>query len=139
MTPLDIRSPYPAPTLGPACEAVDYEWYRDRLADPELADLGIALSVFRLPLLVVPVGGRRQGGSYAARELAVALAVQEALDGQPGFPSLRIRWSPYSDTCHTVDWGAVPPPCCDTARGHFYGYSSKAVHEFLHPRQESTR
>ncbi|MFH8642050.1 DUF6302 family protein [Streptomyces goshikiensis] len=130
---------YPELLLGPACEAVDYEWYRDRLADPGLADQGIAIGVFRLPLLVVPVGGPRRGGCYAAPELAVATAVRNALAGRPGFPSLRVRRSPYVDTCHTVDWGAPAPAWDEVARGRFYGYSSSAIHERLDPRQESVR
>ncbi|MFD4133573.1 DUF6302 family protein [Streptomyces goshikiensis] len=110
-----IPTLYPELVLGPAYGAVDYEWYRDRLADPGPADQGIAISVFRLPLLVVPVGGPRRGGCYSAPELAVAMAARDALASRPGFPTLRVRWPPYVDTCHTVDWGA-PAPAWDAAR-----------------------
>ncbi|MFF4456800.1 DUF6302 family protein [Streptomyces goshikiensis] len=130
---------YPELVLGPAYDAVDYEWYRDRLADPGLADQGIAISVFRLPLLAVPVGGPRRGGFYSAPELAVAMAVRDALADRPGFPSLRVRWSPHVDTCHTVDWGAPAPAWDDATRGRFYGYSNTAIHVHMPPRQESVR
>ncbi|AYV32890.1 hypothetical protein EES41_39650 (plasmid) [Streptomyces sp. ADI95-16] len=116
-----IPALYPELILGPAYGAVDYEWYRDRLADPWLADQGIAISVFRLPVLVVPGGGPRRGGYYPAPELALAMAmaVRDALAGHPGFPNLRVRWCPHTDTCHTVDWGAPAPPWDDAARGRF--------------------
>ncbi|MFJ5811724.1 DUF6302 family protein [Streptomyces sp. NPDC093093] len=124
-------APYPAPVLGPAREAVDYEWYRDRLADPAQADRGIGVSVYRLPLLVVPIGGRRRGGYYATEQRAVALAVLAALAGEPGFPNLRVRRPQYTD-CHTLRWGAPGPPVGDdVACGRFYGYSDTAIADFL--------
>ncbi|MER6520238.1 DUF6302 family protein [Streptomyces sp. NPDC001553] len=110
---------------------MDYGWYRDRLADPTQADRGIGVSVYRLPLLVVPIGGRRRGGYYATEEPTVALAVRAALAREPGFPDLRVRGPEYFD-CHTVQWGAPGPPVeDDIACGRFYGYSDAAIADFL--------
>lgn len=51
-------------------EACDFESVRDRLADPRLAAVGVAIQAHRIPLLAVPVDGRphrgrRRGGFVA--------------------------------------------------------------------------
>ncbi|GAA3376301.1 hypothetical protein GCM10020367_47450 [Streptomyces sannanensis] len=46
------------------------------------------------------------------------------LVGSPGFPAVRLRWSPDPDVCHTVEWGELAPPADDAVRGRFYGYSA---------------
>ncbi|MDF2258389.1 DUF6302 family protein [Streptantibioticus ferralitis] len=45
--------------------------------------------------------------------------------------NVRVRWSPYRDTCHMVEWGDTPPLWDDAARGRFYGYSDTAITAFL--------
>ncbi|WP_330433943.1 DUF6302 family protein [Streptomyces sp. NBC_00825] len=62
----------PPITLRPAREAYDYDYYRVRLADPGLLDTAAAVSVFRAPLLAVPVGGLRRGGFMSFDMLTLA-------------------------------------------------------------------
>jgi hypothetical protein len=70
--------------------------------------------------------------------LTVALAAKAVLDGRPGFPDLRVRWSPYRDTCHVVECGEIPPDD-DAERGRFYGYSAEAISTFLAERTLTAR
>ncbi|MER5613903.1 DUF6302 family protein [Streptomyces sp. NPDC002215] len=118
----------PPITLRPAREAYDYDYYRVRLADPGILDTAAAVRVFRAPLLAVPVGGLRRGGFMSFDMLALAVTARFLLAGRPGFPDLRVRWSPYRDTCHTVEWGAPSPEWWvdDATTGRFYGYSEAA-------------
>ncbi|WP_281368393.1 DUF6302 family protein [Streptomyces boluensis] len=55
---------------------------------------------------------------------------------------LRMRWSPYRDTGHTVEWGDPTPEWWedDTVFGRFYGYSEDAIARFVrhHPRTPSS-
>ncbi|MET8679971.1 DUF6302 family protein [Streptomyces sp. NPDC004647] len=116
----------------PAHEAYDYDYYWTRLADPSVLERSVAIRVYRMPFLAVPVGGPRRGGSFSVDHLSVGLAVCALLRGQPGFTALRLRWSPYRGACHVVEWGEVPPTWDDAAaRGHFYGYSDTAISAFL--------
>ncbi|TQK42312.1 hypothetical protein FBY35_3691 [Streptomyces sp. SLBN-118] len=115
----------------PAREAYDYETFRHRLADVSVLDQSVAIRVFRIPLLAVPAGGRRRGGYFSTASLSVGLAVRGLLQGRPGFTSPRLRWSPYRDACHIVEWGETPPSCWDdVARGRFYGDSDIAFADF---------
>ncbi|MCX5278091.1 DUF6302 family protein [Streptomyces virginiae] len=126
-----VFSARPPLALGLAREAVDYEWYRDRLAHPELVNNAVSISLFRLPLLAVPVAGCRLGGFLAMANLMDAYAVGELLARRAGFPAPRVRWSVHPDTCHVVEWGARPPADGDDAvLGRFYGYSEAAIAEF---------
>lgn len=55
--------------VRPPQEACGYEFVRDRLADPLLAEADVAIQVHRIPLVAVPVGGRprcglRRGGHF---------------------------------------------------------------------------
>lgn len=58
------------------------------------------------------------------------------------FPRLRVRWSPYRDTCHTVEWGDPAPDwwVADAVAGHFYGYREEAIAAFIqkHPQTPSS-
>ncbi|MEV3853054.1 DUF6302 family protein [Streptomyces sp. NPDC050095] len=118
--------------LLPAKDAYDYDYFRERLADPALADAGVAITLYRVPLLAVPVGGERRGGYASFEHLVHAVGVRTLLSVVSGFPRLRIRWSPYPDTCHTVEWGEPGPPwwADDVTCGRFYGYSSNAIADF---------
>ncbi|MGA5124416.1 DUF6302 family protein [Streptomyces pseudogriseolus] len=120
-----------------ATTAYDYEYYRSRLADPAILVDAVAICVFRAPLLAVPAGGTRRGGYMSFDLVTLAMAARDLLDGRPGFPDLRVRWSPYRDTCHVVEWGAQPP-ADDVSRGRFYGYSPKSIADFLAAKTSTT-
>lgn len=124
---------HPTISLRPAAEAYDFEYFRSRLAEPALLADAVAIRVFRAPLLAVPVGGLRRGGYMSFDVLTLATATRRLLTEQPGFPDLRVRWSPYRDTCHTVEWGDPAPEWWedDTVFGRFYGYSEAAVAAFV--------
>ncbi|WP_245001572.1 DUF6302 family protein [Streptomyces alfalfae] len=132
----------PTLSLRPAAEAYDFEYFRDRLAEPELLAAAVAVCVFRAPLLAVPVGGSRRGGYLSFDLLATAMAARRLLKDQPGFPRLRVRWSPYPDTCHTVEWGDPAPDWWtdDAVAGRFYGYREEAISTFVqrHPQTPSS-
>lgn len=114
-------------------EAYDFDYYRSRLADPAVLVDAVAIRVFRAPLLAVPIGGSRRGGYMPFELVAVAMAARDLLLDRAGFPDLRVRWSPYRDTCHVVEWGDHPP-LDDAERGRFYGYSAAAISSFLAER-----
>ncbi|WP_240121712.1 DUF6302 family protein [Streptomyces sp. MUM 2J] len=120
-------------SLRPAGEAYDFEYFRDRLAEPTILADAVAVRVFRAPLLAVPVGGSRRGGYMSFDLLSLAVEARGLLTDQPGFPTLRVRWSPYRDTCHTVEWGEPAPGWWedDAVFGRFYGYSEAAIAAFL--------
>ncbi|KUO04798.1 DUF6302 family protein [Streptomyces caeruleatus] len=117
--------------LLPAGHAYDYEYFRARLADTTMLNKSVAVCLFRAPLLAVPVGGARRGGYMSLELVTLALEVRSLLDARSGFPNLRVRWSPYRDTCHVVEWGAESPMWDDAARGRFYGYSETAIDAYL--------
>lgn len=103
--------------LLPAREAYDYEYFRARLADPALADAGVAIALPDAPVLAVPVGGVRRGGYASFGKVVDALEARALLDTLPGFPGVRVRWSPYRDNCHTVEWGEPAPRWCEEEGG----------------------
>ncbi|MER5929732.1 DUF6302 family protein [Streptomyces sp. NPDC002054] len=129
----------PTISLRPAAEAYDYEYFRSRLAEPALLADAVAVRVFRAPLLAVPVGGPRRGGYMSFDLLTLATAARCLLTDQPGFPDLRVRWSPYRDTCHTVEWGDPAPEWWedDAVFGRFYGYSESAITSFVRARPQT--
>ncbi|MFI1201641.1 DUF6302 family protein [Streptomyces sp. NPDC020883] len=133
MSTATASRPRPRARLLPARDALDYDDFRERLADPGLADAGVAVALFRIPLLAVPVGGQRRGGYASFGQLVDAVQARALLRTVPGFPDLRIRWSPYRDTCHTVEWGEPGPPwwAGDEVFGTFYGYSADAIARFV--------
>ncbi|MCC3767639.1 DUF6302 family protein [Streptomyces sp. UNOC14_S4] len=121
----------PPLTVLPVTAAYDYAYFRDLLADPSVLATGVAVRIARVPLLAVPVGGPRRGGYFPVPNVTVGLAVRGLLAHRPGFPAPRLRWAPYRDTCHVVEWGDVPPVDDDAARGRFYGYRETAIAAFL--------
>ncbi|GGV63268.1 hypothetical protein GCM10010277_69280 [Streptomyces longisporoflavus] len=134
----------PAPlTIAPAQEAYDYELFEQRLANPWLLKKSIAVRALRMPFLLVPVGGSRQGGYFSVPYLHLGLLVRDLVLAQPGFPDPRLRWSPYPDTCHIVEWGARPPayrgPVDDITLGRFYGYSEQAIARFVNRAASTPR
>ncbi|MFJ4686222.1 DUF6302 family protein [Streptomyces sp. NPDC088789] len=125
-------------TLRPAEEAYDFAYFRHRLADPAVLADAIAVCVFRAPLLAVPVGGPRRGGYMSFDLLSPAVEARNLLAERPGFPDLRIRWSPCLDICHTVRWGQPAPAWWedDVVFGRFYGYSEAAIASFVRNQQQ---
>src|SRR4051812_26098514 len=101
----------PSVTLLPAEAAYDYEFVAARLHDRHLLGHSVAVCVYRAPLLAVPVGGQRRGGSLAAGPVSVALAIRQALAERPGFPDARVRLvSPPGEPLRwVVDWGEHLP------------------------------
>lgn len=139
MLTVTTRLHRPTVTLRPAAEAYDYEYFRSRLAEPALLADAVAVRVFRAPLLAVPVGGSRRGGFMSFDLLTLAMATLVLLAEQPGFPHLRVRWSPFRDTCHTVEWGDPAPEWWedDAVSGRFYGYSEEAIAAFAGRRPKT--
>ncbi|MGW7572393.1 DUF6302 family protein [Streptomyces sp. NPDC054765] len=129
----------PRARLVPARDAYDYEYFRARLADPNLADAGVAVALVGAPLLAVPVGGVRRGGYASFGHVVDALQARALLGTVPGFPGLRVRWSPFRDTCHTVVWGEPAPQWWeeDVVFGRFFGYSVVAIADFLRHRSQT--
>lgn len=126
--------PVTAAVIAAPRDAYDFEYFEQRIADTWLLEKSVAVRTLRMPFLAVPVGGSRRGGYYPVSCLCFGLSVREVLLDQPGFPNPRLRWSPYPDTCHVVEWGERPPtlwgPCDDITLGRFYGYSEDAIARF---------
>ncbi|MFF1420616.1 DUF6302 family protein [Streptomyces sp. NPDC058280] len=116
-------------TVLSADDAYDYQLQAAQLAAPLAGS--VAIRVFRIPFLAVPVGGPRHGGFYLvpdAGDHTIGTAVCAALSGLHGFPQLRARWAPAPDYCYVIEWGAEPPTDHDEAvRARFYGYSEQAI------------
>ncbi|UPT43201.1 MULTISPECIES: DUF6302 family protein [Streptomyces] len=120
-------------------DAYDFDYFEQRISDTWLLDKSIAVRTLRMPFLAVPVGGTRRGGYYPVSCLCFGFKVRDLLLEQPGFPDLRVRWSPYRDTCHTVEWGDPAPEWWedDAVFGRFYGYSESAITSFLRERPQT--
>jgi hypothetical protein len=127
----DLKHVLDSVRLLPAADAYDYEYFRDRLADPSVLEDSVAVCLYLAPMLAVAVGGPRRGGYLPVDLIYPAVAVKDLLVDRPGFPNPRVRWSPYRDACHVVEWGDPPPLDDDIARGQFYGYSPAAITAFL--------
>lgn len=109
----------------------DADYYRQRLEDPSLLAGALAVRLSRDVWLVVPVGGRRRGGYLPVPDLLTGAAARRLLTGRPGFPDVRLRWSPYADCCHVIAWGEpAPREDDDETLGRFYGYSEDAINRF---------
>lgn len=72
-------------------------------------------------------------------QLTLALEARGLLADRPGFPDVRVRWSPYRDTCHTVAWGKPAPAWWedDVVFGRFFGYSEAAIARFVERHQQA--
>ncbi|MBZ6089746.1 hypothetical protein KVH02_15575 [Streptomyces olivaceus] len=112
----------PDVTVMPPAEAYDFDYFRCRV-DVGLLSRSIAVRVFRIPLLAVPVGGSRRGGWFGAGDLAVALAVRQVLAALNGFPCARVTWQRIPSCSYAVEWGDRPPTTWldDDERLAFYG------------------
>lgn len=107
-----------------------------------LPEGSVAVRTMRMPFLAVPVGGTRRGGDSPVSYLCFGLKVRDLLCGQPGFPDLCVRSSPYPDSCFVVEWGDSPPELAGdhtaTTMGRFYGYSEAAISAFVRRRFHET-
>ncbi|MFJ8980448.1 DUF6302 family protein [Streptomyces sp. NPDC102282] len=125
-------------------DAYDFDYYEQRISDTWLLDKSVTVRTMRMPFLAVPVGGTRRGGYYLVSCLCFGLKVRDLLLAQADFPDLRLRWSPYPDTCLVVEWGEQPPSLWgdrDAATlGRFYGYNEAAIAAFIrrHPQIPSS-
>jgi hypothetical protein len=108
------------------------EWFRQRLDDKKLLDRAVRLIVDgrRFHDIAVPVGGSRRGGEVACCSISWAKQVYRQLENKPGFPHLRIEYSPYREACHSVVWGGLSPESGDRARGRFYGYRESVLGKY---------
>ncbi|MFH7336623.1 DUF6302 family protein [Streptomyces hygroscopicus] len=103
------RSPSPTVELRPPDQRDEWaaSWYREWLDDPTLLEAAVVLVVDGAGCIAVPCGGRRRGGHLSVDDdIAVLWAMRDALDGRPGFPDVRVRWSTDPEVCHRVEWGA---------------------------------
>lgn len=108
--------------------AYDYECMANRLLDPELLAGAVAVRVFRAPLLAVPVGRRRRGGTLSVASETVGAAITVALSTLPGFPDVRLGLAPELHSSHVVEWGEpLPEGLSDDARLLFYGLRGRAT------------
>ncbi|WP_435060471.1 DUF6302 family protein [Streptomyces sp. bgisy060] len=127
--------PVTATAMSLPRDAYDFEYYGQRISDTWLLEKSVAVRTLRMPLLAVPVGGVRRGGYYPVPCLCFGRKVRDLLLEQPGFPDLRVRWSPFPDACYVVEWGERPPTLWGdrdaTTLGRFYGYSEAAIAAFL--------
>lgn len=110
--------------LLPPEEAVDFEFVASRLHDRALLRRAVAVQIFRVPLLAVPVGGCRRGGRLSAGPVTIALAVHGVLRGRDGFPHLRIAEDPRAGDWR-VEWGEQAPqgPVRSPESRRFFGYA----------------
>ncbi|WP_158709858.1 DUF6302 family protein [Streptomyces violaceoruber] len=117
----------PDVVVMPAAEAYDFEYFRARV-DAGLLSRSIAVRVFRMPLLAVPVGGIRRGGWFGVDSLALALAVRDVLAPLNGFPGVRVTWHCAPRSSYAVEWGDRPPATWldEHERLAFYGLKRPA-------------
>ena len=107
--------------LLPAEEAHDFDYWAERLANPALLRDAVAVAIYRIPLLAVPVGAERRGGQLHVLEDVYAQQTVRALSGRPGFPGLSQRGA-------VVEWGGRPPVHCGLReRQQFYGLRAQAA------------
>ncbi|MFI7352031.1 DUF6302 family protein [Streptomyces sp. NPDC049936] len=123
-----LTPPTPDVTVMPPAEAYDFDYFRARI-DTELLSRSIALRVFRMPLLAVPVGATRRGGCFDVDNLAIALAVRDVLTAFSGFPDPRITWLCTPRSSYSVEWGERPPVTWpdEAERLAFYGHRRPAL------------
>ncbi|MFE0774290.1 DUF6302 family protein [Streptomyces sp. NPDC058861] len=101
--------------LLPAMTAYDYERWQASLVNPGLLNDAVAVALYRIPLLAVPAGAGRRGGSMDMTEPVFAEALVCALRRRPGFDRLTVSG-------HVVGWGEpLPEGLTPDACRRFYG------------------
>jgi hypothetical protein len=115
--------------MGKGVERRQREWFSQRLSDLTLLDRAVAVRADGKCIdLAVPIGGKRRGGYVTCCSIRWAKQVYKQLHGLPGFPSVRIDYSPYRNACHCVVWGEQPPDTDDSKEdGRFYGYREEIL------------
>ncbi|WP_274036418.1 DUF6302 family protein [Streptomyces sp. MMBL 11-1] len=118
MTSIPMIEPSPLGVrLLPAVAAWDYERWQTSLVNPGLLLDAVAVALYRIPLLAVPSGADRRGGSMEMADPVFAEALVCALLGRPGFDQLTV-----SD--HVVRWGE-PLPEGLALDGRFHGLRNR--------------
>ncbi|MGW4101735.1 DUF6302 family protein [Streptomyces sp. NPDC004976] len=98
-----------------ATAAYDYEYWENRLVNPGLLLGAVAVSLHRLPLLAVPAGADRRGGSMDMVDPVFAEALAGALRGRTGFGQVTVSGQ-------VVRWGEpMPEGLASDARRRFQG------------------
>ncbi|MER5984191.1 DUF6302 family protein [Streptomyces sp. NPDC001787] len=98
-----------------ATAAHDYEYWKSRLANPGLLLDAVAVALYRLPLLAVPVGTDRRSGLMDMGHPVFAEALADALRGRPGFDQV-------TASGQVVRWGEpMPEDLAPDARRRFQG------------------
>ncbi|KOV48703.1 DUF6302 family protein [Streptomyces sp. H036] len=98
-----------------ATAAYDYEYWESRLVNPGLLGGAVAVALYRLPLLAVPVGTDRRGGFMDMAHPVLAEALADALRGRPGFDQV-------TASGQVVTWGEpMPEGLAPDARRRFQG------------------
>jgi len=122
------------------------DYYRERLAEPELLKRAVPLDVeASASLLAVPAGKSRRGGDIEFPDRSEAEKTLKLLKGLEGFPNPRID-DEDEDYC-LVRWGDPPPfngcdycdPMCAIALGLHYGYKDEAIADLVERYQRLVR
>ncbi|MFD3909995.1 DUF6302 family protein [Streptomyces sp. NPDC058603] len=124
----------------------DLATMREWLADPSLLASAVVVRVGETDGIVryrlaVPVGGARRAGHLDLADYTEALAALAVLDGQPGFPHVRLRElvTLRGSRRRTIIWGEDPPTTGAVARWKFYGYSDMSIPRYMHRTPEGGR
>jgi uncharacterized protein DUF6302 len=133
--------------------AVEFEYWKERLAEPELVKRGVLLDVeANQEPFAVPVGKLRRGGHIEFLRKHEAEKAFKLLSGKEGFPSLQVI------TCrdpltgkpvryYELRWGDPPPfngcdwsdPICALLLGVHYGYRGEAIADLVEKYQKRPR
>ena len=119
-------------------DALNYQYFRDRLDDPGLLDRAV---ITEDGDLAVPAGGKRLGGYIQMYSRAAGARLVRQLAARPDeFPDVRlylgdgwiIEWGPEldwrgDDDGHPEDYAAA---------GRYFGYSEAAVAAYVRKREQ---
>lgn len=123
------------PTTAPGSvqDALNYQFFLDRLDDPGLLDRAV---VTEDNDLAVPVGGKRRGGYVGATSRAASRRLVQQLAARPDeFPVARLYY--HSGAGWLVEWGAEPNWRDDhVIAGRHFGFSEAAIAAFVQMRAQ---
>jgi hypothetical protein len=126
-----VTSAYPSPTrqqlgvrlLAPE-EACDFEYWANWLVHAELLRGAVAVALYRLPLLAVPAGTGRRGGSMNLLDESLAELTAQALHALPDFDGVATSGT-------HVMWGEpVPSGLTPEAKRGFFGLRDRPRNSF---------
>ena len=123
-------------------DALNYQFYRDRLDDPGLLDRAV---VTEDGDLAVPAGGKRLGGYLSMDARAAAIRLVRQMAGRPDeFPAARYHF--VCDVGWLVEWGPEldwrgddEHPEDYAAAGRYFGYSEAAIAAYGRKREEARK